>query len=112
LSFGQWAYGDTPVIVLSQNNVNIPKEISKTVSCSSECPKELSARLEFQGAKKIYVDGGAIIQSFLKEDLIRDITITRVPIIIGKGMSLFGKLDHNDPTKSQHLFDFFDSYNK
>ena len=92
LSFGQWPYGDTSVIVLSRNTVDIPKELSKTVSCTSEAPAELSKRLEDQGAKRFYVDGGMTIQSFLNEGLIRDITITRIPTVIGNGISLFGEL--------------------
>ena len=101
LSFGQWVYGNTPVIVLSRNIVNIPKELSKTVSYSSESPTELSKRLENQGAKKLYIDGGATIQSFLKEGLINDITITRIPIVIGNGIPLFGEL--NNDIKMKHI---------
>lgn len=92
LSFGQWPYGDTSIIVLSRNTVDIPKELSKTVSCTSEAPSKLSKRLEDQGAKRLYIDGGKTIQSFLNEGLIKDLTITRIPTVIGNGISLFGEL--------------------
>jgi len=101
LSFGQWPYGETPVIVLSRNKVSIPSKLSKTVSCSSESPTELSKRLADTGAKKLYIDGGATIQSFLKEDLINDITITRIPTAIGTGIPLFGEL--NNDIKLKHI---------
>ena len=93
LSFGEWPYGDTPLIVLSRNRVAIPEKLSKTVSCSSESPAELSLKLEKQGAKRLYIDGGLTIHSFLKEGLIKDLTITRIPTVIGIGISLFGEPD-------------------
>lgn len=92
LSFGQWPYGDKPVIVLSRNKVNIPDNLSRTVTCSSESPRKLSERLSMTGAKRLYIDGGVTIQTFLQEGLINDLTITIIPIIIGDGISLFGEV--------------------
>ena len=90
LSFGMWPYEDTPVIVLSSNKIEIPNDLVKNVSCSSESPKELCERLTNEGAKRIYVDGGITIQRFFSEGLINDITITVVPVILGSGKPLFG----------------------
>ena len=89
LSFGVWPYNDKPVIVLSGNKVEFPAHLPKTVSCSSESPKELSERLSTEGAKRLYIDGGYTIQQFLAEGLIDDITITTIPIILGEGIPLF-----------------------
>jgi dihydrofolate reductase len=90
LSFGMWPYEDTPVIVLSSNKIEIPNDLVKSVSCSSESPKELCARLGNEGAKRLYIDGGITIQRFLSEGLINDITITIIPVILGSGVPLFG----------------------
>lgn len=92
LSLGSWPYGDKPVIVLSRNKVEIPPHLAKTVSGSSEAPKELCSRLYSEGMRRLYIDGGYTIQQFLAEDLIDDITITTIPIILGEGIPLFSDL--------------------
>jgi dihydrofolate reductase len=44
------------------------------------------------GFSSIYVDGGKVIQGFLKEDLIDHLIISKVPLLIGNGIPLFGFL--------------------
>jgi len=92
LSFGQWSYETKPVIVLSRNKIEIPEQLAQTVSHSSESPKELCERLSKEGAKRLYIDGGVTIQRFLAEELINDLTITVIPVILGRGIPLFGML--------------------
>lgn len=48
------------------------------------------AMLESEGCRRVYIDGGLVIQSFLSLDLIRDMVVTRVPILLGTGRALFG----------------------
>jgi dihydrofolate reductase len=98
LSFGSWPYGDKPVVVLSSNMIEIPKDLAQTVSWSSESPEKLCERLSSEGAKRLYIDGGLTIQRFLSAGLINDLTITVIPIILGSGRSLFG-----DAGKDIHL---------
>jgi dihydrofolate reductase len=92
LSFGQWPYGETPVVVLSHNSITIPSDLPDTVSYSSESPRALLERLSAQGVKHVYVDGGSTIQGFLADSLIDDITITRIPVAIGEGILLFAPM--------------------
>ena len=94
LSFGGWPY-EKPVIVLSSRNLEIPEELKDRVYPSTETPEELYSRLTNEGVKRIYVDGGAVIQSFLAADLITDLTITVVPILIASGISLFGNIEND-----------------
>ena len=91
LSFGQWPYGNKPVIVLSSNRIEIPDSLPEMVTWSSESPSELSDRLVNEGVKRIYVDGGVTIQRFLAEGLVKDITITKIPVLLGSGIPLFSK---------------------
>jgi len=49
--------------------------------------------LKDRGYKNLYIDGRKTIQSFLKEDLIDEIIITRIPFLLGDRISLFGKID-------------------
>ncbi|MDA3937916.1 MAG: dihydrofolate reductase family protein [Spirochaetia bacterium] len=92
LTLGPWPYMDKSVIVLSSRPLEIPVDLRKTVKHSSESPKELFDRLSQKGFSRLYIDGGITIRRFLEAGLINDITITVIPIIIGKGLSLFGGL--------------------
>ena len=42
--------------------------------------------------RALYVDGGVTIQRFLREGLIHRIIVTRIPILLGSGLPLFGDL--------------------
>lgn len=109
LSFGcDWPYGDKPVIVMSRNHVDIPDNLPGSVTFSNETPVELTKRLEREGAKRLYIDGGALIHSFLRDDLIKDIIITVIPIVIGEGIPLFGDLKKDIHLKHAEtkVFDF------
>ena len=99
LSFSNWPYGKKPVIVLSSRRIIIPQHLLKTVSYSSESPTELCERLAFEGAKRLYVDGGITIQRFITAGLINDFTITVIPVILGSGIPLFGYLKNDVPLK-------------
>lgn len=92
LSFDEWPYGDLPVVVMSGKAISIPKHLQASVSSTSENPVDLVERLEKQGAKHLYIDGGITIQGFLACNLIDEITITVIPVLIGSGRPLFGVL--------------------
>jgi dihydrofolate reductase len=55
-------------------------------------PAEIISRLAASGASHLYVDGGITIQEFLRAGLIQRLIITRVPVLIGDGVPLFGAL--------------------
>lgn len=59
---------------------------------SSRTPGEVLADLAAQNAHRVYLDGGQVIQSFLREGLVADIVITTVPVLLGSGKPLFGSL--------------------
>jgi dihydrofolate reductase len=92
LSFGNWPYGSTPVVVLSHRLRALPKHLPATVSLSKDRPAELVERLSAQGRNSIYVDGGVTIQGFIAAGLIDELTITFIPVLIGAGKALFGRL--------------------
>lgn len=89
LTFGEWPYGETRVVVMSGSPISFPAEIPNTVSHSSESPTALHERLSKEGAKQLYIDGGVTIQRFLAEGLIDEITVTVIPILLGRGIPLF-----------------------
>lgn len=91
LSFDHWPYQNTPVIVLSSNHLTIPAHLLDAVRLDSGSPQEIVERLEKVGMRHLYIDGGATIQRFLEAKLINELTITRIPILLGSGIPLFGK---------------------
>jgi dihydrofolate reductase len=58
-------------------------------------PAEIVSQLAASGAHHLYVDGGITIQEFLRAGLIQRLIITRVPVLIGDGVPLFGSLQHD-----------------
>lgn len=98
---GQWPYGEKPVIVLSSRPIDVPGSIAATVESSSSSPAELVRRLSARGMKHLYIDGGKTIQGFLNAGLIQQLIITRIPVLIGSGIPLFGALEKD--VKLHHI---------
>jgi dihydrofolate reductase len=48
------------------------------------------AALDEEAVQRAYADGGRTVQAFLAAGLLTDIVITRVPVLIGEGIPLFG----------------------
>lgn len=94
LTFDPWPY-TLPVIVMSKslNSKDLPGRLNGKVRVLDVAPSELMKSLEKEGWKKVYVDGGKIIQSFLRENLIADMVITTVPVLLGEGRPLFGSIN-------------------
>ncbi|QCG95913.1 dihydrofolate reductase [Azospirillum sp. TSA2s] len=88
-----WPY-TRPVVVLSGSlkGQQVPEDMAEKVQFSDKSPKQAMAMLEAAGNRRVYVDGGLIIQSFLREGLITDMVITHVPVLLGQGRSLFGAI--------------------
>jgi dihydrofolate reductase len=95
LSFGQWPYGKTPVVVLSHNIISFPSNLPDTVTHSVESPRDLLERLSNAGVEHVYVDGGTTIRRFLSDGLVDEITVTVIPIILGDGIPLFGPIKND-----------------
>ncbi len=93
LSFGNWMYGSTRVVVLSRRPLAFSPAVPDSVVHSSEKPRALYERLRNDGAKHVYIDGGLTIQGFLAESLVDEITVTQIPVLLGGGKPLFGRLE-------------------
>ena len=94
LSFGGLAYGGKPVVVLSSRSIAAAPP-GAVVERMSGAPADIIFQLQVRGIHHIYVDGGITIQRFLGASLIHRLIITRVPVLIGAGISLFGSLPHD-----------------
>lgn len=89
LAFDTWPYGEKPVFVLSTREV-APAPKGAVVEHMSGAPAEIVAQLTARGIKHAYVDGGVTIQRFIQAGLLQRLIITRVPVLIGTGIPLFG----------------------
>ena len=89
LTFDTWPYGEKLVVVLSTRPL-APAPPGAVVEHMSGAPADIVSQLADRGIRHIYVDGGLTIQRFLQAGLIQRLIITRVPVLIGDGIPLFG----------------------
>ena len=95
LTFGDWPYGNKRVVVLSSRPVDLSVVRGGVVEQMAGQPAEIVAQLAARGVHHLYVDGGVTIQRFLRAGAIQRLIITRVPVLIGEGVPLFGALPHD-----------------
>ncbi|MGM0588760.1 MAG: dihydrofolate reductase family protein [Bacteroidota bacterium] len=95
LSFGEWPYGSTRVYVASHRELEDANALPEQVQRVAGSPPQIVEQLAEKDAHHLYIDGGQTIQQFLRSGLIQQITITRVPVLIGEGISLFGSLEQD-----------------
>jgi dihydrofolate reductase len=99
LAFEAWPYGGKRVVVLSSTPLDLSVVHGGVVEQMGGPPEEIVARLAATGARHLYVDGGVTIQGFLKAGLIQRLVVTRVPVLIGSGIPLFGSLPRDIPLR-------------
>ncbi|HKQ85197.1 MAG TPA: dihydrofolate reductase family protein [Candidatus Acidoferrales bacterium] len=94
-------YGKKTVIVLSSSPLDFSSAKAEGAERISGPPAEIVKQLKARGLQHAYVDGGITIQRFLAAGLIDRMVITRVPVLIGSGIPLFGALPRD--IKLHHL---------
>jgi dihydrofolate reductase len=100
LAFPEWPYGKKRVVVLSSGRIDVSAARGALEHMSGP-PQEIVAKLAATGARNLYIDGGDTIQRFLRAGIIQRLIITRVPVLIGEGIALFGSLPHD--VKLRHV---------
>ena len=94
MSFDIWPY-DKPVYIVSSGKPKIPEALQGKVEIIKGGPKELVEQLQELGHQNLYIDGGVTIQGFLEDDLIDEMILTRIPVLLGEGIPLFGNLNQS-----------------
>lgn len=92
LAFDAWPYGKKRIVVLSSQPVDLSAAVGGVVEQMAGEPAEIVAKLAASGAHHLYVDGGITIQRFLRAGQVQRMIVTRVPVLIGEGVPLFGSL--------------------
>lgn len=88
-AFDEYPYAGKRVLVLSTtlDSVDWPDAtVHRTVD-------DALATLEREGRRHVYVDGGTVVQQFLRSGMLDDLTVSIAPVLIGSGVPLFGDLD-------------------
>ena len=92
LSFGgAWPYAGKHVIVLSSGQSAVPDELAGRVEVLALPPAEIGKAIRQRGFQHVYLDGGKTVQAFLRDNLVDELTITRIPVLLGEGLPLFGE---------------------
>jgi dihydrofolate reductase len=94
LAFDQWPYGQKPVFVMSAHALASAPS-GAIVEHVSTSPADVASDLSARGIGHVYVDGGITIQGFLRAGLVQRLIVTRVPVLIGTGIPLFGATPHD-----------------
>jgi len=95
LSFDAWPYGTKPVVVLSTTLSEETVPAGAVCEVMAGTPQEIVTRLAHRGMNHLYIDGGVTIQGFLEAGLIQRMIITRIPVLLGSGILLFGSLSRD-----------------
>ncbi|UAB86028.1 dihydrofolate reductase [Zunongwangia sp. SCSIO 43204] len=86
-----WPYSK-PVFVLSNSMKEIPESHKGKAFLANGTLTQILEQIHAKGHFNLYIDGGTTISNFLKEDLIDEMVLTRIPILLGGGHSLFSEL--------------------
>ena len=86
---GDWPYQGKPVHVLS---TRLDPGADRRITVHRSLDEAVEA-LTAAGYRRLYVDGGRTVHAFLRAGLIADLTLSRVPVLIGTGHTPFGELD-------------------
>lgn len=97
MGFESWPYRKLRVVVLSSRPVDLRAAVARggIVDQMNGAPEEILAKLAAQGVQHVYLDGGVTIQRFLRAGRVDRMVISRVPVLIGRGIPLFGSLDRD-----------------
>jgi dihydrofolate reductase len=100
-TFDSWPYPNMRVVVLSSRAIDTSALTGERLERMSGPPQAIVSRLAAGGAQHAYIDGGITVQQFLRAGLIQRLIITRVPVLVGQGIPLFGSLPHD--VKLRHV---------
>ena len=101
LGFDGWPYAGKRVVMLSRTlrREDLPPHLAEGVMVHPGPLPALVEALREWGAGHVYVDGGQTVQAFLSEGLVDTLIVTRIPILIGSGIPLFGDTDRDIPLR-------------
>lgn len=97
----EWPFADKRLVVMSQHLEALPEGLPETVELFDGTPAELIKQLKRDGEKRLLLDGGSLIREFTTAALVDRFILTRIPVLIGSGVPLFGALQRD--LKLKHI---------
>ena len=89
--FGQWHYGETPVLVATHRPLD---PMADTIQTAAGPIQELiEMAKDMARGKDVYLDGGDLVRQALNAGLVDEITVTFLPVLLGNGVRLFEDLE-------------------
>ncbi|ASN82688.1 dihydrofolate reductase family protein [Deinococcus ficus] len=88
--FEPWPFDGRRVLVLSRTLRELPGNLQHRAELHAGSIPDLLPNLA--ASRGVYVDGGQVIRSFLQHGLIEEMTVTRLPVLLGTGLPLFGDM--------------------
>jgi dihydrofolate reductase len=88
---GEWPYGETPVLVASSRS--LPDTQPSVRRARGSIADMIAQTRRVAADRDVYIDGGALFRSALEADLVDELTLTMVPVILGRGIPLFADSD-------------------
>ena len=85
LGFDSWPYAGKRVVVLS-HRAFAPRHGEQRRAGGV---REVLEALAGEGCRHVYLDGGAVIRAALREGVIDSVTLSVLPVVLGKGVRLF-----------------------
>ncbi len=82
-----WPYETKKVVVMTRN-ADFGPLVHGAVRWSSSIT-DLLGELERESRTMVYIDGGELVQSAIRQNLVDNLIITFVPVMIGSGRRLF-----------------------
>ncbi|WP_308797348.1 dihydrofolate reductase family protein [Agromyces silvae] len=84
-------YRGMPIHVLSGSLPTGPQPDmgESPITVHADVPS-LRAAIDGTDVRRVYADGGRTVQGLIATGLLADLTVTRVPVLIGTGIPLFG----------------------
>jgi dihydrofolate reductase len=85
---GPWPYGELPMLIATSRGA-LGQQRPTARAVTGSIAELVTQAKQAAGERDVYIDGGQLIRSALDAALVDEITVTIVPIIIGKGIPLF-----------------------
>jgi dihydrofolate reductase len=86
-----WAYGDKPTFVLTHRE--LPRTRETVEFYSGDLARLVNERLRTTYRSIWFVGGGNVCGECLRQGLADEVRYSILPVLIGEGISFFGKLD-------------------
>jgi dihydrofolate reductase len=94
LGFETWPYAGKRCVVVTRD-ASRPSRHGEAFF-SGELPT-LFKRLQAEGTKHVYVDGGVVVAQALGEGLVDELTISIIPVLLGEGTALAPHIGRDVP---------------